>query len=118
MIPPGLAFIALSERAWSAAETSRLPKYYFDMRIARKSLASEDTPWTPAVTLVLGVAEALRMIRDEGIENVWRRHDRLGSALRAGVAALGLQPFGVPPSNAVTSIRLPERGDEFMKLMK
>ena len=118
MIPPGLAFIALSERAWHASESSRLPKFYFDLAAARTSLASNDTPWTPAVTLVLGVAEALRMIREEGIENVWRRHDRLGSALRAGVAALGLEPFGNPPSNAVTAIRLPEKGDEFMSLMK
>ncbi len=118
MIPPGLAFIALSERAWKATETSRLPKFYFDMRVARKSLLSEDTPWTPAVTLVLGVAEALRMIREEGIENVWSRHQRLGSALRAGVAALGLEPFGKPPSNALTSVRLPEKGEEFMKLIK
>jgi aspartate aminotransferase-like enzyme len=118
MIPPGLAFIALSERAWHASESSRLPKFYFDLAAARTSLASNDTPWTPAVTLVLGVADALRMIREEGIENVWRRHDRLGSALRAGVAALGLEPFGNPPSNAVTAIRLPEKGDEFMALMK
>lgn len=118
MIPPGLAFIALSDRAWKAAETSTLPSYYFDLRLARKALAGNDTPWTPAVTLVLGVAEALQMIRDEGIENVWARHNRLGSALRAGVAALGLQPFGKPPSNALTSIRLPERGEEFMSLMK
>lgn len=118
MIPPGLAFIALSERAWKAVDTAGLPRFYFDLRAARRSYAGNDTPWTPAVTLVLGVAEALGMIREEGVENVWRRHERLAGALRAGVAALGLEPFGAPPSNAVTAIRLPERGAEFAKLMK
>lgn len=118
MIPPGLAFIALSQRAWRAVETAGLPRFYFDLRQARTAYGSNDTPWTPAVTLVLGVADALGMIREEGVENVWHRHDRLASALRAGVAALGLAPFGTPPSNAVTAVRLPERGDEFTKLIK
>jgi aspartate aminotransferase-like enzyme len=118
MIPPGLGFIALSERAWSAAERSTLPKFYFDLKIARKDYAGDNTPWTPAVTLIIGVAEALKMIREEGIENVWSRHERLAGALRAGVAALGLKPFGVPPSNAVTAVTLPDRGEEFSALMK
>ncbi len=118
MIPPGLAFIALSERAWNASRTATLPKFYFDLAAARTAAASNDTPWTPAVTLVQGVAEGLRMIREEGVENVWNRHERLASALRAGVSALGLHPFGHPASNAVTAINLPERGDEFMALLK
>jgi len=114
MIPPGLAFIALSERAWRATETARLPRFYFDLRTMRKP----EEAWTPAVTLVLGAVEALRMLREEGIENVWARHDRLARALRAGLSALGLKLFGVSPSNAVTSAELPERGAEFMKLLK
>lgn len=118
MIPPGLAFIALSERAWRAAERSTLPSFYFDLAAARTAYESNDTPWTPAVTLILGVAMALGMIREEGIENVWGRHDRLARGLRAGVEALGLKTFASPPSNALTSIYLPERGDEFMSLMK
>lgn len=118
MIPPGLAFIALSERAWKAAESSTLPKFYYNLKKARKSIATFDTPWTPAVTLVIGLGEALGMIRAEGIENVWARHDRLGSSLRAAVKALGLELFADPPSNAVTSINLPERGDEFYALLK
>lgn len=118
MIPPGLGFIALSDRAWRATESATLPRFYFDLRAAREAYESNDTPWTPAVTLVLGLAETLAMIRAEGIENVWRRHEHLAGALRAGVAALGLHPFGAPPSNAVTAVRLPERGDEFMALMK
>lgn len=118
MIPPGLAFIALSDRAWAAADRSTLPKFYFDLRVARESLKTEDTPWTPAVTLVLGLADALAMIRQEGLENVWARHARLAAGLRAGVSALGLAPFGAPPSNAVTAVMLPERGSDFMALLK
>jgi aspartate aminotransferase-like enzyme len=118
MIPPGLAFIALSERAWKAAETSTLPKFYYNLKKAKKSIATADTPWTPAVTLVIGLDQALEMLRVEGIENVWARHDRLGSSLRAAVRALGLTLFADPPSNAVTSINLPERGDEFYALLK
>jgi serine---pyruvate transaminase len=118
MIPPGLAFIALSERAWRASETATLPKFYYNLQKARKSLATFDTPWTPAVTLVIGLGMALEMIRAEGVENVWTRHDRLGRSLRAGVSAVGLRLFADPPSNAVTSIHLPERGDEFYSLMK
>ncbi len=118
MIPPGLSFIALSERAWNAVESSTLPKFYFDLRAARKAHAGDDTPWTPAVTLILGLEVALEMIREEGVEELWKRHDRLARALRAGVTALGLRPFGRPASNAVTAVELPERGEEFMTLIK
>jgi aspartate aminotransferase-like enzyme len=118
MIPPGLAFIALSERAWRATETATLPKFYYNLQKARKSLDTADTPWTPAVTLVIGLGDALEMIRTEGVENVWSRHDRLGRSLRAGISALGLKLFADPPSNAVTSAWLPERADEFYALLK
>lgn len=118
MIPPGLAFIAMSERAWRAADSSTLPKFYFDLKVARRSLQDDDTPWTPAVTLVLGLDQALAMIRQETVEEVWLRHDRLARALRAGVTAVGLKPFGTPPSNALTAVTLPERGSDFMSLMK
>lgn len=118
MIPPGLAFIALSQRAWEFNKTSTLPKFYFNLAEARASLEADDTPWTPAITLMLGLDEALQMIRHEGIENVWTRHARLAAALRAGALALGLQLFASPSSNAVTSITLPENGSTFMKLLK
>lgn len=118
MIPPGLAFIALSERAWSATESSDLPSFYFDLTQARKALEKGDTAWTPALTLVLGLAEALKMIRSEGREQVWARHDRLASGLRAGMEALGFELFASPASNAVTSVRFPEGGEDFQKIMK
>lgn len=108
MIPPGLAFVALSQRAIAMMESSKSPKFYFDLRKALKSYADNDTPFTPAVSLIIGVDVALEMIRAEGIENVWRRHERLASALRAGVGALGLKLFSDSPSFAVTPVWVPE----------
>jgi serine---pyruvate transaminase len=108
MIPPGLAFVALSKRAVGAMETSKLPRFYFDLRRTLKSHETNDTPWTPAVSLVIGVDAALEMIRSEGIENVWKRHSRLSAGLRAGLAALGMKLFSNSPSNAVTPVWVPE----------
>lgn len=118
MIPPGLAFIALSERAWKKTESSDLPSFYFDLPEARKALEQGDTPWTPALTLVLGLAESLAMVREEGREQVWARHARLADGLRQGMTALGFELFGAPPSNAVTSVRIPEGGEKFQSVMK
>ncbi len=120
MIPPGLAFVALSKRAIAAMETSTLPKFYFDLRKALKSYEKNDTPWTPAVSLVVGVDSALEMLRAEGIENIWRRHERLATAVRSGVVALGLKLFSEFPSYAVTPVWLPEGMDwkVFNKILK
>ncbi len=108
MIPPGLAFVAVSERAAAAMQTSKIPKFYFDLRKALKSFADNDTPFTPAVSLIIGVDVALEMIKAEGIENVWKRHERLASALRAGVVGLGLKLFSDSPSFAVTPVWVPD----------
>jgi aspartate aminotransferase-like enzyme len=120
MIPPGLAFVALSGRAVKAIETSKLPRFYFDLRRALKSYEKNDTPWTPAVSLIIGVDAALQMIRAEGIENIWRRHERLAVALREGIKAVGLKLFSDSPSYAVTPVWLPEGVDwkSFNKTMK
>jgi aspartate aminotransferase-like enzyme len=120
MIPPGLAFIALSERAWRRVEASRLPKYYLSLAQARKALESNDTPWTPAVSLLIGVDVALNMIRTEGIEHVWARHDRLARAVRSAVRALDLKLLAVNPSNALTAVWIPEGIDakRFNKTLK
>ncbi len=108
MIPPGLAFVALSQRAIATMESSKMPKFYFDLRKAVKSFADNDTPFTPAVSLIIGVDAALEMIRAEGIENVWKRHERLATALRAGIVGLGLKLFSDSPSYAVTPVWVPE----------
>lgn len=111
MIPPGLSFIALSERAWKHVETSTLPKYYFSLQRAKKALLQNETPWTPAVTLLIGLDTALQMIRQEGIESVWRQHTVLGEAIRTGCEALGLRLFAKCPSNAVTAVWIPQEID-------
>ncbi len=108
MIPPGLAFVAISKRAIDAMETSALPKFYFDLRKAIKSYEKNDTPWTPAASLIMGVDVALEMIRAEGIENVWKRHERMAHAIRAGIRAMGLRLFSDQPSFAVTPVWIPE----------
>ncbi len=108
MIPPGLACIALSERAWRSVEQSDLPSFYFDLQAAKVAYQKGTTPWTPAVTLVLGLAEALSMIREEGREAVWERHSTLAEGLRRGVKALGVELLAESPSNALTSIVLPD----------
>ncbi len=114
MIPPGLAHIAVSERAWKLIEKSDLPAYYFDLKAAKKALDKNDTPWTPAVTLFIGLEKALKMLREEGIENVWARHRKLADAIREGCKALGLKLLSSSPSNALTAVYVPE-GVEFKK---
>lgn len=120
MIPPGLAFVALSKRAIEATKNSKTPKFYFDLKKALKSFEGNDTPFTPAVSLVIGVDIALQEIRNEGIENVWARHELLANTIRAGVTAIGLKLFSNSPSFAVTPIWLPESVEwkKFNKILK
>jgi aspartate aminotransferase-like enzyme len=114
MIPPGLSFVAVSTRAIAAMETSTLPKFYFDLRKALKAYEKNDTPWTPAISLIVGVDAALQMIRAEGVEKIWKRHERLAMALRTGIQAIGLRLFSDSPSFAVTPVWVPE-GIEWKK---
>lgn len=118
MIPPGLAFIALSERAWEQSSHSTITGMYFDLHKARKAWMEHSTPWTPAVSLIIGLDPALQLIVAEGMSNVWARHTLLSEGLRAGIEALGLKIFGNSPSHAVTAVYLPERGKEFLALLK
>ena len=107
MLPPGLAFVAIGERASAAIARATMPRFYFDLGLALRSYASADTPWTPAVQLVRGADVALAMIREEGIERVWERHRRLGAGFRAGAAAMGLRLFSASPSDALTALWIP-----------
>ncbi|NWF92640.1 MAG: alanine--glyoxylate aminotransferase family protein [Syntrophaceae bacterium] len=109
MLPPGLAFAALSDKAWKFVERSDLPKYYFDFKKELKSAKKNQSSYTPAISLFVGLRETLKMIREEGLEAVFRRHERLASATRAAVKALGLELFAPEtPSNALTAIKIPE----------
>lgn len=109
MLPPGLAFVALSDKAWKLAEKSNLPKYYFDFKKELKNTKKNQSSYTPAISLFVGLREALHMIRKEGIEAVFRRHEMLADATRAAVKALGLELYAPhSPSNAVTAVKVPE----------
>jgi aspartate aminotransferase-like enzyme len=108
MLPPGLAFVALSERAWKRADRSHLPTFYFDLKRERKNQAENTTAYTPAVSLVFGLHAVLGMLEQEGYENVFRRHARLAAATRAAGAALGLKPLApLAPSPAATGLYMP-----------
>jgi len=109
MLPPGLAFCALNDRAWEATRTAKLPRYYFDLAAERKLAEKNQVRFTPAVSIVIGLKEALVMLRAEGLPNVFKRHDRLARACRAGVDALGLELFAkATPSPAITSVAAPK----------
>lgn len=107
MIPPGLGYVAVSERALAKMKQGRCPVYYFDLLKAVASAEKGDTPYTPAITLVLALRTALEMIRAEGLENVIARHDANASAVRAAVVAMGLDLLAAVPSNAATAVRTP-----------
>jgi len=109
MLPPGLGFCALSEKAWRKSKTSTLPKFYFSLADELKYVVKNEVRFTPAVSIVVGLLEALRMIEAEGLANVFKRHDRLARATRAGVEALGLELFAkATPSPAVTAVAAPK----------
>lgn len=91
MIPPGLGFMALSERAWAANAASKMPKFYWDAQAMKKSLAKGQNPYTPPVSLLYGLQESLTLIEEEGLTNIFARHRLLAAGLRAGLKALGLQ---------------------------
>jgi aspartate aminotransferase-like enzyme len=108
MLPPGLAFAALSERAWARVPTARLPRFYFDFARERKAILGNQSAYTPAVSLVVGLRESLRLILAEGLPAVFARHARLADATRAGVTALGLALFAERPGNACTAACPPQ----------
>lgn len=109
MLPPGLSFVALSDKAWRLAERSDLPRYYFNFKKELIKLQANDTSFTPAITLVIGLRESLRMIRQEGLETLFARHEKLANATRTAVKALGLELYAEKsPSNAVTALQVPE----------
>jgi aspartate aminotransferase-like enzyme len=112
MLPPGLAFIALSERAWKAQETAKLPRFYFDLKRERDNLHKNTTAYTPAINLMFGLSQALDMILGEGLQNVFARFARLAEATRAGATALGLKLVAPDaPSPAVTGVYTPANVD-------
>ncbi len=108
MLPPGLAFVSVSDKAWKMGESSKMPKFYFNFKKERENLAKNQTNFTSAVTLIIGLNECVKMLQAEGLDKVFARQERLAKATRAGAAAIGLKLFPKEsPSNALTAIEAP-----------
>ncbi len=121
MLPPGLAFAALSDKAWEFVGKSTLPKYYFDFKKELKNLTQNQSAYTPAVSLVMGLAESLRKIKGEGLENIFARHAKLAKATREAMLALGLRLYAPQAySNALTAAVAPAGvdGQKVVKILR
>ncbi len=118
MLPPGLGFVSVSKKAWKFVEESKCPKYYFDLKKAKKAAEKTDTAFTPAIGIIIALNEALKMMRADGLEAVFARHRRLAEATRAAITALGLELFAPDAaSDALTAAKVPE-GIDGAKLVK
>ncbi len=111
MMPPGLAFVSASEKAWKKIDATAPRGFYLDLRRYRKSLLESDTPFTPGNTLIKAQRVSLKKIRAEGIENLWARHTKIATACRAGVEAMGLKVFAERPNSGLTVITVPQGVD-------
>ncbi len=121
MLPPGLGFIMVGEKAWKLGETSKCPKYYFDLKAAKKAYASTDTPWTPAIGLVIALNEAIKMMKAESLSKIFAWHCKMATAVRAAVKALGLELFAPnASSDVVTAVKVPVGidGEKLVKVMR
>ncbi|TNF52404.1 alanine--glyoxylate aminotransferase family protein [bacterium] len=121
MLPPGLAFVSVSEKAWKMAEKSTAPKFYFNFKKEREGQAKNQTNFTSAVTLIIGLNESLKLMQKEGLQNVFKRHEQLAEATRSAVQTLGLELYSKEsPANSVTAILAPEGldGQKIYKTLK
>jgi len=113
MLPPGLAFVALSPKAWEFAKNAKLPKYYFDFSKALKSAGKNQTPYTSPVSLILGLQEVLTKIRQVGLEKIFAHNRRLSLAAKAAMKAMGLQLYSKDnPSDVLTAVESPVDGQK------
>ena len=121
MLPPGLAFVSVSKKAWGKIDAAKCPKYYFDLKVAKKAMEKTDTPFTPAISLVIALAEALKIIRQDTLENIFIRHTKMAEATRAAMQALGLALFAPDAaSDVVTAVKVPAGidGEKLVKVMR
>ncbi len=121
MLPPGLGFISVSPKAFKLVESSKCPKYYFDLKKAKKAYDKIDTPFTPVITLIIALKEAIKMMRADGLENVFKRHKKMADATRAAAQALGLELFAPDAaSDVVTAVKVPVGidGEKLVKTMR
>jgi aspartate aminotransferase-like enzyme len=110
-IPPGLAFVAVSERAWEQVERTRNCRFYFDLRQYGKYAEKGQTPWTPAISQFYALTLSLKRITRKGMVTWWKEHADVAEALRRQVRAAGLDIFPQRPANALTVIKMPEGVD-------
>lgn len=122
MLPPGLGFISVSQKAWTLINESKSPRYYFDLRSAKKAWGQTDTPFTTSVSLVVALNAALKMLKEEGLENVFSRCKKMADSVRAAAKALGLKLFADEPcaSDAITAVCVPSGidGEKLVKTMR
>lgn len=122
MLPPGLAFISLSPKAFKLVETCTSPRYYFDLRKSKDAMSDVDTPFTPAIGIVIALNESLRRIKQEGLQNLFAYYARLARGTREAAKALGLSIFPDESclSNVLTAIKLPPEvdGNKVVKIMR
>ncbi len=111
MLPPGLGFIALSQRAWKWVEEAKTNRYYLDLRKYKKAIDKPDTPFTPAVGLIIAMKEVCEYYEEKGIENMWAGFEKLAKASRAAFESMGLAIFAKQPSNGVTAVKVPDGVD-------
>ncbi|MFA6357568.1 MAG: alanine--glyoxylate aminotransferase family protein [Candidatus Omnitrophota bacterium] len=121
MLPPGLGFISLSPKAWKLVEASKSPRYYLDLRKAKKALDKNDTPFTSSITLIIALNEALKIMQSDGLENILKRHKTMANATRTAMKALGLELFApTAASDGVTAVKVPAGldGEKLVKTMR
>ncbi|KJR41240.1 soluble hydrogenase 42 kDa subunit [Candidatus Magnetoovum chiemensis] len=121
MLPPGLSFVSVSEKAWKAGEVAKLPRFYFNFKAERKKLAENQTNFTSAVTLIVGLNEAIGLLQNEGLANVFARHEKLANATRKAMQAIGLELYAKSsPSSSVTAVVAPADidGQKIYKTLK
>lgn len=108
MVPPGLAFLAISDKAWARNEQAKLPRYYFDVRKEKKNAVSGESAWTPAISILLALVESLTYIKTIGMNNLIENAQLLARATRAAARELGLELFApASPAGSVTAIKAP-----------
>jgi aspartate aminotransferase-like enzyme len=122
MMAPGLAFVSVSQKAWDLAAKSKLPKFYWDYNKMKKSVGTKETPFTPAVTLIVSLAESISLIKKDGLENIFTRTERLAKATRLAMKALNLSLFAKEhcACNVLTSASVPATvdGNKIVKMLR
>ncbi len=122
MVPPGLAMVSMSQKAWQAHASAKMPRVYWDFTLAKRYLERGQTPWTPSVSVVFALSVSLDMMLKEGLSNIISRHAKVASEARKGAKALGLPLFADQKyaSNTVTAVGVPDGLDakKFLKILR